>query len=144
MKTLHPNLIQQRWLMLESGEQKEEYREITEYWDVRLFENWKDFKPSAKIILLGIMNRTTLTQNEFKRCLDLELKKFDATEFKNGMKRNGVSAPVFTSIFFFCSLLVCYFYVLVYFASWYFFVVLFIFFFSCSVYVLFFFLAFFL
>jgi hypothetical protein len=81
--------------MIQSGEKPEEYREITDYWSVRLIENWNIFNPSAKKILLDIMKNTEILPEEFETCLELKPKDFDQVFFKNGMKRKGKAAPCF-------------------------------------------------
>ena len=95
MNILHLNLIKVWFDMILSGDKTEEYREITEYWAVRLIEGWNRFKPSAKKILLQTMNNTAFSETELKKCIELTPKKFDQVHFKNGMARNGKPAPSF-------------------------------------------------
>jgi hypothetical protein len=96
METLHLNLIKKWFDMIKSGEKKVEYREITDYWAVRLFENWKSLKPNAKKIVLQILQLNgEFRPEEFESCIDMVPKKFDMIEFKNGFARKGIPAPCF-------------------------------------------------
>lgn len=64
-KKLHLTLIKKWYDLIESGEKKEEYREIKEYWINRL---------------------TTFNESEN---LDYEFKKFSSVIFKNGYQKNA-------------------------------------------------------
>ena len=95
MKTLYLNLHKKWFDMIESGEKPEEYREVTNYWAVRLIENWNDLSVNAKKIMLETMNSTSFDEYELESCLEFKVKKFDKIHFKNGMARNGIHAPSF-------------------------------------------------
>jgi uncharacterized protein (DUF736 family) len=95
MKTMHLNLHKKWFDMIKSGEKKEEYREITGYWAVRLIENWKSFSQNAKDMMLTTMNNTSFEEYELKECIELDIKAFDIVHFKNGFARNGKPAPSF-------------------------------------------------
>jgi len=95
MNILHLNLIKKWFDMIRSGQKPEEYRDITDYWAVRLIDNWKPFSLAAKECMLRTMNDTAFEEYELKECIELDVKNFSHIHFKNGMARNGIAAPCF-------------------------------------------------
>lgn len=76
MRTLHLTLKKKWFDMIASGEKKEEYREIKEYWENRLYE-------------FDIVSRNNRTF--YKKPVGFQ--HFDRVEFRNGYAKN---APVLT------------------------------------------------
>lgn len=76
MRTLHLTLKKKWFDMIRSGEKKEEYREIKEYWENRLYE-------------FDIVSRNSRTF--YKKPVGFQ--DFDRVEFRNGYGKN---APVLT------------------------------------------------
>lgn len=66
MRVLHLTLKKKWFLMIASGEKKEEYREIKNYW----------------------MSRLCNLKEEVEHC-GLDYKRFDIVEFKNGYSKNA-------------------------------------------------------
>ena len=96
MKTLHLQLIKQWFSMVQSGEKKEEYRDITKYWISRLisFSN-QDSKKTIRDIELGLILSTPIITKNIFHTYGLSFRDYDQIHFKNGYARNGKPAPQF-------------------------------------------------
>ncbi len=75
MSTLHLNLKKEWFDLIRAGDKPEEYREITEYWKVRLTDY--------------VMNHSNLfCQPHLVRDGDIVFKKFDSITFSNGYAKD--------------------------------------------------------
>ena len=95
METLHLNLKKKWFDMIKSGEKKEEYREITEYWAVRFIDfrhgmysdNLDEF-----ITDLKCPYKRHDDVDQLMRYFEAAFRTFDKIHFKNGFARNGKPA----------------------------------------------------
>jgi hypothetical protein len=78
MKTLNLTLKKEWFSLIESGQKKEEYREIKSYWMNRFIEKDSLHNESKESLLQIIESNTD----------SIILKKFDYVEFKNGYNKN--------------------------------------------------------
>ncbi len=91
MKILHLN-VQKKWYdMIESGQKREEYREIKPYWFMRLI-----FEPKKVLHYFGVTQKDKSTINQYvvERILFhtmkmFAFKPFDVIEIKNGYGKNA-------------------------------------------------------
>jgi len=98
MKTLHLNLIKKWYDMILSGEKKEEYREITDYWVRRLVFFRTDVEAAVLDEFITDLNNPYKHHAGPFSCMNYfyaYIKKFDNIHFKNGMGRTGKPAPCF-------------------------------------------------
>ncbi len=97
MKTLHLNLKKQWFDLIFSGEKKEEYREITDYWIQRFFKCESEIqeiilqKSLLSIEFFEQLNKDLQTEwnkIEFQNNLKRYLKKYDTITFSNGYAKD--------------------------------------------------------
>jgi hypothetical protein len=81
MKTLHLNLKKKWFDMILSGEKKEEYRDLTIFWDQRF-----TYKICCDSALDETTGKTWLFNIDIE---DVVWKQFDTVTFSNGMAKNA-------------------------------------------------------
>jgi len=101
MKTLHLNLKKKWFDMILAGEKKSEYRDLSEYWAVRLVTFNDEMSQSGMddmdefLVDLKCPFRRHDDVGQLMVFFDAEFKSFDKIHFKNGFARNGKPAPCF-------------------------------------------------
>jgi len=89
-KTLHLNLKRKWFDMILSGEKKEEYREIKDYWVKRLTQSDNDFKDEAERLKKGEFHQDNLPYGEkiqfrYSYCFPKDINKII---FSNGYSKD--------------------------------------------------------
>lgn len=91
MKVLHLTLKKQWFDMIASGEKKEEYRELKDYWGFRLCYRMR--VPSA-----GFLTKWMMLREGIMECLENDFmpnfNAYDIVRFKNGFTKNAPQMDV--------------------------------------------------
>jgi len=92
MNTLNLTLKKKWFDMIASGEKKEEYREIKDYWAVRLLYFNEEMEWGCYDEMLSDMRSSERRHKDIAECLkyfNVEFKPFDIVSFRNGYRKDS-------------------------------------------------------